>query len=71
MTLKELLNVLKKQLTVVLYDKERDVICDCGSDSIALRQFEDWIVIDFYPHFMPYSEHASLEICIKENLPFD
>ena len=39
MTLKELLSKVKKPLPVTLYDKEREVICDCKSESIALRQF--------------------------------
>ena len=71
MTLKELLSKVKKPLSITLYDKERDIICDCKSDSIALRQFEDWSVVDFFPHFIPYNEYASLEICIKENVPFE
>ena len=71
MTLKELLSKIKKPLHVTLYDKEREVICDCKSESIALRQFESWIVVDFFPHFIPYNESASLEVCIKEDMPFE
>ena len=71
MTLKDLTINVKMPLTVVLYDKEREFVCQCKSDSIALRQFENWDVVDFFPHFIPYDESASLEICIKEDAPFE
>ena len=71
MTLKELIDKLNNPLDVTLYDKDRNMICNCKSDSIAVTKFADWLVVDFFPHFIVFSEHASLEICIKENLPFE